>query len=119
MILPRRPVAVLGAVALVAALGGCIDHPPDAASLTNESDEPVVITFEGSDEVVELPPREARSLPGDECVGTGIVVSTSDGTELAAFDGGACTTTILTVHDDGEVTVHERGQETDRPTRDG
>jgi hypothetical protein len=78
----------------------------------------VVVTFEGSAEIVELPPREGRSLPGDECVGTGIVVSSADGAVLASFDGGACTTTLLTVHDDGEVTVHERGQETDRPARD-
>jgi hypothetical protein len=116
MTAPRR---VAAAAILVAALTGCIDHPPDAATLTNESDEPVVVTFDGSADVVELPAREGRSLPGDECVGTAIVVSAQDGTVLASFDGGACTTTILTVHDDGEVTVHERGQETDRPARDG
>ncbi|NUU19143.1 hypothetical protein HP550_17990 [Cellulomonas humilata] len=119
MTVRHRLAAVLGAVALVATLAGCIDHPPDAAELTNESDQPVVVTFEGSDEVVELPAREGRSLPGDECVGTGIVVSAQDGTVLASFDGGACTTTILTVHDDGEVTVHDRGQDSARPTRDG
>ncbi|WP_156387863.1 hypothetical protein [Cellulomonas sp. Root137] len=115
----RRTLAsAVTAVALAATAAGCIDHPPDAAELTNESDQPVVVTFEGSDEVVELPARAGRSLPGDDCVGTGIVVSAQDGTVLASFDGGACTTTILTVHDDGEVTVHDRGEDDDRPTRD-
>ena len=89
----HRLVALLGAAALVATLTGCIDHPPDAAELTNESDQPVVVTFEGPTRSSSCPPGgpepARRRVRGDRHrrVRAGRQV-------LASFDEGACTTTI-------------------------
>ena len=52
-----------------------------------------------------------RDGAGDDCVGTGIVVTAQDGTKIGEFDRGACPRTTLLVHKDGTVTVYDAGKQ--------
>lgn len=99
--------AVLGAMVALFALSWCFDFPPEGAEFANRSTFPVVVLFEGTDRSVHVGIQESRGIPEDECLGSGIVVTSDDGDVLAAFDGPACPGTLVLVDENGDVTARD------------
>ncbi len=98
-----RPLRLmLLAAALAVVLSGCIyDARAPYARFVNHLETPVTIEITGSEEdILELGPGQERFLGEDPgCLGDGLVVS-SEGLELAVYDGPICTDTNVNVWND-------------------
>jgi hypothetical protein len=100
--------AVAGGIAVVATLTGCL-LPIDAAKpeilYTNQYDENVIVTVEGTDAKFETKVSGGSSyyeyIPG--CVGTGIRVETGGGELLGRVRAQACPNWTLTINKDGSL----------------
>ena len=103
----RRVIGViLGSVALVAGLSGCLlplDTAKPGVLFTNDSSQELVVTIEGlGDEFPRMVPSQRSFLDTlDECVGTGIRVEAESGQLLGRIDKQACPNWTLTVNEDG------------------
>lgn len=99
--------SAFGAMVVLIGLAGCLDLPPEGAEFANRSAVPVVVFIEGADRSVPVDTQESIGISEDECLGSGMVVTTDDGVVLAAFDGPACPDTLVLVDENGDVTARD------------
>ncbi|MGV8973484.1 MAG: hypothetical protein ACOH10_14265 [Rhodoglobus sp.] len=109
----RRWFAVLGCLASIAMLGGCIfsyDAARPSVMYQNRLDERVIVSLEDT----ELPSEQTVRSHGevffemDECLGTAIVVETEDGDYVGKVDQPACPDWMLTINEDGTLDYAEQ-----------
>lgn len=106
----RRRCASMGAIAAMSVLlmlSGCFDVPAEGVVFINRSAFSVVVVIEGADRSVPVDPQETMGIFGDECLGSGIVVTSEDGDVLAAFDGPACLDTVVDVDENGDIAARD------------
>jgi len=106
----RGRAQIVGAVlALGALLTGCFsyDAAPAGPRILNDRDAAVVVQLTGTDRTIDVPARHYRTLPDRECVGDGVVITAKDGTELVAYDGAVCPSTVIRLWSDGTIVVED------------
>ena len=96
-------------LALGALLTGCFsyDAAPPGPWIFNDRYEPVVVQLTGTDRTIDVPARYHRTIPDKGCQGDGVVITAKDGTELAAYDGAVCPSTVIALHSDGRIVVED------------
>lgn len=105
----RGGAAALGVVAVLLMLSGCFDVPAEGVVFINRSAFSVVVVIEGTDRSVPVAPQQTMGFYVDECIGSGISVTSEEGDVLAALDGAACTDTVVDVDKNGDVAVRDGG----------
>jgi hypothetical protein len=102
----RRWSAAVGVATMGVVLSGCVyDAGVTRAQFINDTSEQVVVKITGTDRRIEVHARTDAILPDKECVGDGVVFTTADGAELAAFDGAVCPSTLGRLREDGTIVV--------------
>lgn len=111
----RRSLAAAFALAWIAPVAACV--PWDAGhtqpAVVNDTSSMVTVTVTGTDLAVGVP--AGRTWEGQDdapCVGTAVVVRAEDGGLLAEFQHALCSTTVVQVHDDGQVTLRDYADDT-------
>jgi hypothetical protein len=95
---------LLATVLLTAGGCGLLDHAPAEAEIVNRSDQDVGREEPDGTYSAVVDAGGSTSLALDGCTGTGFVVETASGTELATVEEPLCPRTRVEIGPDGSVT---------------